>query len=176
MSKKFWLKLLVFALTVSMVLSFAACDRGNDGTGTTEKPTEVTTQSPSKETTESKQNEMTEPKGDTETTEPKGDTDATEPVGDTDATEPDDTDETDSDAPVGPEIWKDPPPKSPEMIPAMIATTRSNTTVRIKVTRRTSTSFLGERFIIATNSLHSLILYATTKRIAAIVGIGIRAA
>lgn len=61
-------------------------------------------------------------------------------------------------------------------MPAAIAATRSNTTVRTKVVTSTVMSLLGAVFMRCLNSLHSLILYATMKRIAAIVGIGISSA
>ena len=57
--------------------------------------------------------------------------------------------------------------------PTPIATTRSNTTVNINVTKRTIVSLLGEVFTRWAKVLQPLILYATMKRIAAMAGIGI---
>ena len=57
-----------------------------------------------------------------------------------------------------------------------MASTRSKTTVRKNVISSTAASLLGEVFTTSVNSLHSLMLYATMNRMAAMAGMGIRAA
>ena len=93
MKKSFWLKLLVFALAVSMVLSFAACDRGQ-GDETTVKTEKESTETNTNQTTEPKTPDTTEPKT-PDTTEPKT-PDTTEPTtpDTTEPTTPDTTEPT----------------------------------------------------------------------------------
>ena len=57
-----------------------------------------------------------------------------------------------------------------------MATTRSNATVRTKVAASTAMSLLGERFTTLTTVRQPLMLYATWNRMAAMQGMGIRAA
>ena len=104
MNKKFWIKLLVFALVVSMVLSFAACN-GSKGNETTVKPEVESTEPNTQQTTEPNTQQTTEPKT-PDTTEPTT-PDTTEPTTpDTtepttpDTTEPTTPDTTETTAPV----------------------------------------------------------------------------
>ena len=61
-------------------------------------------------------------------------------------------------------------------MPTSIATTRSKTTVKKNVITRTAISLFGAVFASLAKVLHWHMLYATMKRIAAIVGIGIQLA